>query len=68
MRSRRSSHSVRASFGRTETDRSIMSRPGQIGSFTLMLSGISPSLPGVALSAGMSIAMPSSPSRVFSQP
>ncbi|MNV41008.1 hypothetical protein D3C71_1326290 [compost metagenome] len=67
MRSRRSSHSVRASPGFTETDTSIMSRAGQIGSLMRMFSGIRPSCVAGRSSAGRSMATPSRPSCMFSQ-
>lgn len=67
MRSRRSSHSVRFCPGLTDTDTSIMSRAGQIGSLMRMLSGINPSWVAGRSSAGRSMATPSRPSCMFSQ-
>ena len=68
MRSRVSSQTVRASPGFTDTEMSIRLRIGQVGSLTWMFSGkVSPWV-GFTFSAGMSMAMPSSASCMFSQP
>ena len=68
MRSRVSSHTVRASPGFTDTETSIRFRSGQIGSLIWMLIGKLSPWVGLTFSAGMSMAIPSSASWTFSQP